>query len=180
MRRERRTLCFAKWQVVDFRESKRKGEGHCTGVEDRKSLLHRRHKFHSFSLVCALVDQRRTCTIDQRTAEELGQWPWIGLKDANIGAKWLVILLENTVGGGQRFRGYSRHNTTSPRCSCTHTANMCFCCALRSQTSAAPLLNSNIIPHGISLATEQNVWQKYQICGTCIGKRVSFCHKLLK
>lgn len=114
MRRERRTLCFAKWQVVDFRESKRKGEGHCTGVEDRKSLLHRRHKFHSFSLVCALVDQRRTCTIDQRTAEELGQWPWIGLKDANIGAKWLVILLENTVGGGPASGSGAIRVTTLP------------------------------------------------------------------
>lgn len=118
-----------------LRNGKRKGEGHGTGVEDRKSLLHRRHKFHSLAWLSRFVP---SLTRGERASLIKGQrkrqWPWIGLKDANIGAKWLVILLEHAVGGGQRFRGYSRHNTTALdayklRCACTHIADMCFCCA---------------------------------------------------
>lgn len=120
------------------RKSKRKGEGH--GIEDRKSLLHRRCSDTSTnfttSLGClGLCPSWPEANVHHWSKESgRGQWPWIGLKDANIGAKWLVILLEHAVGGGQRFRGYSRHNTTALdayklRCACTHIADMCFCCA---------------------------------------------------
>lgn len=98
-----------------------------------------------------------------------GQWPWIGLKDANIGAKWLVILLEHVVGEGQRLRGYSRHNTTSSRCLqtavClyTHSWHVFLLCARAHACMhrhhrfdhKPALLNSNVIRHGI---TEQHVW----------------------
>ncbi len=100
-----------------------------------------------------------------------GQWPWIGLKDANIGAKWLVILWEHAVGGaggrgpgagGQRFRGYSRHNTTRSRCLqttvCfyTHSWHVFLLCArarmhMHHRFDHKPaLLNSNVIRHGIT------------------------------
>lgn len=162
-REERRTWCFAKWQVVDLRESTRKGEGHGTGVEDRKSL----HTFHSLGCLglCPRLPEANAHHWSKNSGR--GQWPWIGLKDANIWAKWLVILLENTVGGGQRFRGYSRLNTTSPWCLhtavllyYTHSWHVFLLCARAHAcrgiiASAAPLLNSNIIPQGI---TEQKVW----------------------
>lgn len=47
-----------------------------------------------------------------------GQWPWMGLKDANIGSKWLVILLEHAVGGGPAVRGLFA--TDAIRCLYTH------------------------------------------------------------
>lgn len=152
------------------RQSKRKDEGHGAGVEDRKACCIAGTNFTSALGCLGLCPRWPEATVHRWSKESgRGQWPWIGLKDANIGAKWLVILREHAVGGagGQRFRGYSSHNTTSSRCLqtavClyTHSWHVFLLCArarmhMHHRFDHKPaLLISNVIHYGI---TELYVW----------------------